>query len=127
MDLHEIIRNFQKIGYVSIGMGPKHPQGNTELQENINHFLDRYPTIAKDISFVEFLEYYSAAAVDWPDEELTLEIYGFSSDINIDIGSPSEPIVDYKGFLRFAEILVKPGPNGEEAIGGVYAFDITNN
>src|SRR5258707_10659352 len=54
-------------------------------------------------------------------------IYGFSPDITFIIGQPEENLVDYQGFFRFSEILVKPGPNGEEGIAGQYAFDTTGN
>lgn len=125
MDLHQIVAEFRKLGYVSLGEGPKHPEGNPNVQLAIDQFLAMYPTIALDQSFVDFLEYYSAAAIDWPQEQLTIEIYGFSSDVTLEIARPEEPLQDENGFYRFAEILVKPGPNGEKAIDGLYAFDVT--
>ena len=127
MDLHAVMAEFRKLGYVSIGQGPKHPQGNPDLQHEIDEFLAQYSGIARDESFVEFLAYYSAAAVDWPHLELTIEIYGFSPDITFYIAHPDEPLLDEKGFYRFAEIVVEPGPKGEESIGGLYAFDVTGH
>jgi len=127
MDLHEIVTEFQNLGYVSLGKGPKHPEGDSSLQPEIDEFLAQYPTIARDRSFVDFLEYYSAAAVDWPDEQLTIEIYGFSPEITLLIGRPEEPLIDALKFFRFSEILVKLGPHGEQAIDGLYAFDISKD
>jgi hypothetical protein len=127
MDLHGAVAEFQNLGYVSIGKGPKHPKGDPNLQQAIDEFLAEYPTIARDRSFANFLEYYSAAAIDWPDEQLTIEIYGFSSDITLLIAQPEETLVDAQGFFRFSEILVKPGPHGEKAIDGLYAFDVSQN
>lgn len=125
MNLYDTVNAFKDLGGVSIGKGPKHPEGNPSLQQKIKQFLGEYPQIGRDDGFVEFLEYYSAASIDKPHEQLTLEIYGFSPDITLDISQADEPLIDEKGFFRFAEILVKPGPHDEKAIGGLYAFDCT--
>lgn len=125
MDLKSLMQDFQNIGFVSIGKGPQHPEGDPEIEAGIQDFLEQYPSIAEDDTFVEFLLHFSAAAVDWPDEQLTIEIYGFSPDITLEIANPEEPLLDNDGFFRFAEILVKPGPEDEKAIDSLYAFDTT--
>jgi len=125
MNIHEVVKGFQALGYVTLGAGPKHPKGNPKTQLEIDAFLKQYPTIAQDQGFVEFLEYYSAAAVDWPNEQLTIEVYGFSPDITLEIARPEEPLEDHNGFFRFAEILITPGPDGEQSIASTYAMDVT--
>jgi len=125
MNIHEVVKGFQALGYVTLGAGPKHPKGNPKTQLEIDAFLKQYPTIAQDQGFVEFLEYYSAAAVDWPNEQLTIEVYGFSPDITLEIARPEEPLEDHNGFFRFAEILMIPVPDDEQAIASTYAMDVT--
>jgi len=125
VELNEVIKAFQNLGYTRIGKGPKHPEGDAQRQAEIDEFLARYPQVKRDKSFVEFFEYYSALAIDWPNEALTLVVHGFSPDISLEIARPEEPLVDEKNFFRFAEIIVQPGPNGERAIGSLYAFDTT--
>ncbi len=126
MDLHEAVAAFRKLGYVSIGKGPKHPEGDPEKQQEIDDFFEEYPAIARDRSFVSFLEFYSAAALAWPDYQLAIDIFGFSTDLTLNIARPEELLLDDEGFYRFAEINVRPGPNGERMISGLYAFDATN-
>jgi len=60
MDLPELMKQFEAIGYASIGKGPAHPDGNPELKHEIQDFLKEYPRIAQDAGLVSFLEYYSA-------------------------------------------------------------------
>jgi len=51
-------------------------------------------------------------------------IHGFSADITLHIDGREETLLEWGGFYRFAEILVKPGPNGEKGVGASYAFAV---
>jgi hypothetical protein len=126
MNLHEVMGRFVRLGNVTVGMGPKHPSGvATEVQEEIDTFLAKYPALRRDQSYVDFLEYYSAAAVDWPNEKLIIEIYGFSDEISLLIAHPDEPLLDEDGFYKFAEIMIKTGRKIVDSFGMEYAFDTT--
>lgn len=125
MDLHEVMKAVQTLGYTRIGKGPKHPEGDPQVQAEIDEFLALHPQVKRDQSFVDFFEYYSAIAIAWPNEALDLIVYGFSPDITLEIAHPDERLDDENGFFRFAEIIVKPEPYGKESIGSTYAFDTT--
>lgn len=125
MDLHEVMKAVENLGYIRIGKGPKHPDGDPEVQAEIDEFLALYPQVKQDQSFVDFFEYYSAIGTEWPNEALIFIVYGFSPDIMMEIAHPDEALVDENGFFRFAEIIFHPEPYGKEGIASVYAFDTT--
>jgi hypothetical protein len=126
IDLHEVMKHFITLGNVTVGMGPKHPSRVArEMQEEIDQFFARYPALHRDQSYVDFLEYYSAAFVGWPHRTLMISIYGFSEDVTIPIAQPDEPLVDEDGFHRFAEIIVKTGEGRSDFVGMEFAFDAT--
>lgn len=72
-----------KLGYAAVGRGPKHPESpNLELQKEIDSFLEQYSFLRKDQGYIDFLEYYSGAMVDWPKGELVIAIFGFLEEIS---------------------------------------------
>jgi hypothetical protein len=124
MNLHELIEGFVNLGYASVGFGPRHPDMPVhKLQSEIEAFFTRYPSLQSDQGYVDFLLTYSAASIDWPDERLVMEIYGFS-DFTTSLPHPDEPLIDENGFFRFAEIQI--GPILEDNTVGIeFAWDIT--
>src|SRR5262245_34495819 len=104
MTLKELMSEFMALGYATVGAGSKHPvMPAPELQSHIDEFLAENPSLKKDQSYVEFLEVYSGAAVDYPDFQLTVLIYGFS-DVSVTFLDPQILFVKPEGFIQFAEI-----------------------
>jgi hypothetical protein len=95
------------------------------LQKEIDEFLQKNQILRNDQGYVDFLETYSAASVDWPNEMLIIQIYGFSPEITIEVAHPDEALVDKDGFFRFAEIILKTGDTKKDFVGLSYAYDTT--
>jgi hypothetical protein len=126
MDLSVLMHRFTELEYASIGFGPRHPTApNPMLQPNVDAFLAGNPYLKKDQGYVDFLETYSAAAVNWPNQELMIDIYGFTPEITIYLPDPDEPLTFNGSFFRFAESFVKTGPDKRDFVGLSFGFDST--
>ena len=126
-ELQSLIDTLAQWTTALIGRGWRHPQQpNLSIKEETINFLQDYPALQQDKSYVDFLEMYAAAMIDYPDGTLTISIFGFLDDISLHFTKDEGLIVDEDGFLMFCSTVVTiPTPNGTESIGLDYAFDVT--
>lgn len=131
MDIHSLMKKFSNLGYASIGRGPKNTESpRSELQQEIDNFLDEHPYLRNDSGYVDFLEYYSGARVDFPEGELVIDIFGFLEEIGFHLIKDrfGESDIDEQGYFMFCTTVVQVAkdsdPNNEE-LGLDYAFDAT--
>ena len=129
MDIHSLMQNFTELGYVTVGRGPKHPESpSLELQKEIDSFLEQYSFLRKDRGYIDFLEYYSGAMVDWPQGELVIAIFGFLEEISFHLIKDGGEVIDDDGFYAFCTSVVRVGEGQDienESIGLGYTFDAT--
>jgi hypothetical protein len=124
------MEKFTKIGYATVGRGPKHPEfPQTELQEEIDVFLSQYSFLQKDRGYVDFLECYAGAMIDSPEEKLVINIFGFLEDISLHLLEDESSIIDDQGFYAFCSSVVRV-EEGEHpyyvgSVGLGYTFDAT--
>jgi len=128
MDVHSLVNKFLELSEAEVDRGPQHPtEPDPELEAPVNDFLDQYPFLRQDAGYVEFLKAYSGAYVIWPDDQLLIDIFGFS-----EVSSPIEveeyPVVDNEGYLTFCSVAyrVKPGGGVENIQTLGFAFDATS-
>lgn len=131
MDIHKLMRGFANLRDANIGHGPKHPtQPNLALKQEIEAFLDQYPVLRQDQGYVEFLECYAGAWLDWqPSEDLVIGLLGFDMDVTANIANPDEGHpVDENGYLMFCDGIVRihEGVGRTGVIGQTFAFDATD-
>lgn len=82
LDIHSLMKKFSNLGYASVGRGPKNTESpRPELQQEIDNFLDEHSYLQNDSGYVDFLEYYSGARVDFPEGELVIDIFVFLEEI----------------------------------------------
>jgi hypothetical protein len=82
MDIHSLMKKFSNLGYASVGRGPKNTESpRPKLQKEIDNYLDEHPYLQNDSGYVDFLEHYSGARVDFPLCELVIDIFGFLEEI----------------------------------------------
>lgn|SRR5574341_1603885 len=123
MDPDAIMTDFARLEYAMIDFGPKHPTNPVpELQREIDEFFSEYPILRRDKGYVAFLETYSAAAVFWPNQELVIQIYGFSEEMTEHLLYPDEPLLEQGRFLRFAEVMIE---EEEDVVGLSFAWEVT--
>ncbi|AFZ27880.1 hypothetical protein Cylst_5903 [Cylindrospermum stagnale PCC 7417] len=129
MDIHSLMQKFTELGYVTVGRGPKHPESpSLELQKEIDSFLEQYSFLRKDPGYIDFLEYYSGAMVDWPKGELVIAIFGFLEEISFHLIKDGGEVIDDDGFYAFCTSVVRVGEGQDmenESIGLGYTFDAT--
>ena len=122
MDVHSLITKFAKLGHVTIGSGPKNPDfTNAELQKEIDDFLLKYPFLRKDKDYIDFLEYYSGAMLDWPNGTL-VNIFGFLEDVSLHFTQDVGSIVCEEGYLPFCELIIV---TQQKEFAKGYSFDAT--
>jgi hypothetical protein len=128
MDVHSLVKDFLELPDAEVGRGPQHPTNPVpELEAPINEFLEKYPFLCKDARYVEFLKCYSGAYLLWPDDQLMIDVFGFS-DVSSPIEAEEYPVVDNEGYLTFCSVLyrVKPGGGVENIQTLGFAFDATS-
>jgi hypothetical protein len=94
---------------------------NIPLQADIDDFMHEYPLVARDPGYGEFLETYSAAVYISPNEELAVNVFGFS-EFTLHLLYPDESLVEQDRFHIFAEISLQ---ESESAKGLLFAWDLT--
>ena len=127
MDLHCLVQRFSELDRARVGRGPRHlTQGNRSLEGALESFLKRYPFLKKDTGYVQFLECYAGAYLVWPEDELVIDIYGFSGVSTLIVGEDG-PIIDEDGYLTFSSVLfrIREGPGLENIQTLGFAFDAT--
>jgi hypothetical protein len=128
MDVHSLVDKFLELADAEVGQGPKHPTNPIpELEAPTDEFFEKYPFVCKDTGYVEFLNSYSGAYVIWPDDQLMIDIFGFS-EVSSPIITDEYPVIDDKGYLTFCSVLfrVKPGGGVENIQTLGFAFDATS-
>lgn len=129
MNIHSLMTRFTELGFASVGRGPKHPQSpRPELHEEIDNFLSQHPYLRKDNGYIDFLECYAGAMVDWPNGELVIDIFGFSEDVSLHLTQDEGSVIDDEGFYAFCSSVVRVDKDQEskhEYLGLGYAFDST--
>lgn len=125
INIHELMKALPRLGNVEIGQGPKNLiASNLKLKEEINTFLNQYPILKNDQSYVDFLEYYCGATVENEDKGLIIDIFGFS-DVGTHITEDEGLIIDDEGFLIFAHLIIE-GPDISQLYETGFAYDVTN-
>ncbi len=118
-----------KLGYAAVGRCPKHPESpSPELQTEIDSFLEQYSFLLKYPGYIDFLEYYSGAMVDWPKGELVIAIFGFLEEISFHLIKDGGEVIDDDGFYALCTSVVRVGEGQDmenESIGLGYRFDAT--
>jgi hypothetical protein len=104
MDIHSLIEKFRGLGNAEIGRGPKsYNPPNLSMLKEIETFLEEYPFLKQDQGYVDFLENYAGAFINWPNEELTIDLFGFDDKVATHIVKEDGFIVDEAGFLCFCD------------------------
>lgn len=131
MDIHSLMKKFSRLDYAAVGKGPKHTESpRLELQQEIDNFLDEHPYLRYDSGYIDFLEYYSGARVDYPEGELVIDIFGFLEEIGFHLIKDrfGESDIDEQGYFMFCTTVVqvaKSENSNNEELGLDYAFDAT--
>lgn len=131
MDIHSLMKKFSRLDYAAVGKSPLHTESpRLELQKEIDNFLDEHPYLRHDYGYVDFLEYYSGARVDYPEGELVIDIFGFLEEIGFHLIKDrfGESDIDEQGYFMFCTTVVqvaKGEDSNNEELGLDYAFDAT--
>jgi hypothetical protein len=96
------------------------------LAQEIEAFLNEYPFLRQDQGYVDFLESYAGAWVAWPNNDLVIDLFGFTQ-VSTHIVKEDGYIVDPTGFLTICDGMVRLREGGfrEGVIGQGFAFDAT--
>jgi hypothetical protein len=130
-NLATLMNKLADLGHATIGQGWRHPASrNTGIQDEIDRFLQRHPYLRQDQGYIDFLEMYAGAMVDYPDGSLTISIFGFLDNLSLHLTKDEEfsgPAIDENGFFMFCSSVVagKTSLGKHESIGLDYAFDAT--
>jgi hypothetical protein len=127
MDMHSLVKEFSEWRNAEVGQGPEHPtHPNPELKAAVDGFLEEYPFLYNDAGYVEFLKSYAGAHVNWPDDELVVDIFGFT-EVSTEFTEGEDPIIDKEGYLTFCLefFRVQPGSEIESIQILTFAFDAT--
>lgn len=129
VNLPELITDLNSLGSVETGFGPRHPASpSLEHVNEIATFIGKFPFVAQDPAYIEFLETYCGLLLHRESDFLTLAIYGFDPAVSLHLLDGEGDIVTEDGFLTFADIAVplKEGvyhPDDPQVAG--FAFDAT--
>lgn len=128
LNIHSLMKEFSKLEGAEIGRGPKHPSSpDPNLAQETEAFLNEYPFLRQDQGYVDFLESYAGAWVMWPNNELIIDLFGFT-EVSRNIANPDNVcVVDENGFLIVYDGMVRLVDGGfrEGVIGQGFAFDAT--
>jgi hypothetical protein len=125
-ELDDAMARFAELPGAEIGRGPRHPSHPDETRaEEIEAFLNRYPRLRQDPSYVEFLEKYAGASLEIAEGPL-LEVLGFS-DASTEMEEMDGPIVSEQGFLLIAEAIYHRRVDGQTlaTTEKAFAYDVT--
>lgn len=128
MDVHALMREFAELDGAEVGQGPKHPiEPNLALTDVVTGFLKEHTFLKQDRGYVDFLECYAGAWVMWPNDDLVIDLFGFT-EVSRNIANPDEgEVVDTDGFLVFCDGLVRLQDDlgFSTVLGQAFAFDAT--
>jgi hypothetical protein len=125
--IDDAMSRFSAIRGSSVGHGPRHPADpDTEIAPRIERFLETYPALRDDASYVEFLEKYAGASIENDDFSQIVDILGFT-EASTDIEEMDGPIVDSQGFLMVAEAVyhLREGARTTDTLQHAFAYDMT--
>jgi hypothetical protein len=101
VELDDLILQFSRLPHAVVGHGPRHPVSpDPSIEQDVSRFLEEHPSLRRDAGYVEFLEKYSGAAFDYPDQTVAVEIIGFSSE-SMNVYELDSPVVQ-DGLMVFA-------------------------
>src|SRR5262245_54689882 len=101
MDIHFLIQELAELGHIEAGHGPKHLiSPNVAIADEIKSFLTDYSFLKQDHDYVDFLEYYAGLGLGKPEDDLLVDIYGFTN-VSSHMIELEGAIVDESGFLTF--------------------------
>lgn len=126
--VEEAMSEFSRIDGSTVGHGPRHPsEPDPRPGVRIVRFLDEYPALRHDKSYVEFLEKYAGASIENEDFSQIVDILGFT-EASTDIEEMDGPIVDRNGFLMIAEAIYHLRENGRNVgtLEHAFAYDVTD-
>jgi hypothetical protein len=127
--MYPLVERLQELGHLEVGFGPRHPVApNPTIAGNLEMFFAQYPFLRQDQGYVDFLECYAGLYLERPDDELILDIFGFT-DVSSNIMGLEGPIVDNDGFLTFCDGTVRSTEtnNVAELCPLSFSFDATQN
>src|SRR5438046_219401 len=102
MTLQATIEAFALLPGADVGAGPSHPTTPVAARRaEIDDFLQRFPQISRDPTYVDFLYTYSGAGMSDVEVDTYVDIFGFS-DSSTEFDESEGPLVEADGYLIFA-------------------------
>lgn len=110
MNIQRLMQNFGKLNQAAIGQGAKHPTSPDPAKVGlVSEFLDKYPFLRRDQGYVDFLERYAGASVDYSDGSLIIHIFGFIEEVSLHLVNDEPftgPLIK-DGFFMFCSTVAK--------------------
>jgi hypothetical protein len=99
-EIDEVVGGLACFPNAVIGHGFRHPTSpDSSCQQDFQTTLAQYPFLKRDPGYLAFLSRYAGAAVyAYPDEDITIHLFGFMDDVFHLLHGPADT-VDRDGFM----------------------------
>src|SRR5216110_2735582 len=109
MMLAAVMEAFALLPGADVGAGPDHPgMPVADRRSDIDSFLRRFPQLARDPAYVDFLYAYSGAGMTDVDADTYVDVFGFS-DVSTEFDESEGPLIEEDGYLIFAVVIYQRG------------------
>src|SRR4051794_23534536 len=125
-EIAEVGRLLSRMPHAEIGRGPRHPKRPQKALADrvVNHLRD-LQLDQIDRHYAAFLLGFAGASVEYSDNSIYVDIFGFSEGVCTDLSLPEGDFVDEAGFYMFCSSVFQTGPTQflEDITGVAFAFD----
>ena len=126
--IDDLVGRLSLLPRAAIGHGFRHPTSpDSTRKRDYQATLTQYPFLERDPGYLAFLSRYSGAAVySYPDEDISIHLFGFIDDVFHLLHGPGET-VDQDGFMAFGYTELTLSNSDQDVVTLGFSFDATGS